>query len=74
MKIGQTLGYPRLLAQTGPADSIEQGIDAWSAFVTSRSAFEVMVATESAIAICRTLGVEVPDLSGEVKQLVDVSQ
>ena len=74
MKIGQVLGYPYLPAHTGPADSIKQGIDAWSSFVTSRSPFEVMVATEQAIAFCRSIEVEVPDLSGEVKRLVDVSQ
>ena len=74
MKIGQALGYPYLPAHTGPADSIEQGIDAWSSFVTSRSPFQVMVATEQAIALCLALEIEVPDLSGEVKRLVDMSQ
>ncbi len=74
MKIGQALGYPYLPAHTGPADSIKQGIDAWSAFVTSRSPFQVVVATEQAIAFCRSIEIEVPDLSGEVKRLVDVSQ
>ncbi len=74
MKIGQALGYPYLPAHTGPADNIEQGIDAWSSFVTSRSPFQVMVATEQAIALCLALEIEVPDLSGEVKRLVDMSQ
>ena len=49
-------------------------IEAWSAFVTSRSGFDVMVATENAIAFCRSMGIEVPDLSGEVKGLVDVNE
>ena len=74
MKIGQALGYPYLPAHTGPANSIGQGMDAWSAFVTFRSPFEVMVATEQAIAFCRSIEVEVPDLSGEVKRLVDVNE
>src|SRR5579875_445323 len=74
MKIGEALGYPCLPAQTGAADSIEQGIEAWFAFVTSRSSFDAMVATDKAIAFCRRLGIEVPDLSGEVKRLVDVNE
>jgi hypothetical protein len=74
MKIREALSYPRLLSQTGPADTIEQGIEAWSAFVTSRSPFAVMYATDKAIAFCRTIGIEVPDLSGEAKRLVDVNE
>jgi hypothetical protein len=74
MKIGEALGYPHLPTQTGAADAIEQGIEAWSAFVTSRSSFDVMIATDKAIALCRSIGIEVPDLSGEVKRLVDLSE
>jgi AAA domain len=70
MKIGEALNYRQLIAHTGVADSIEQGIEAWSCFVTSRSPFEVVVATQQAIALCKTLDVEVPDLSGEVGRLV----
>ena len=41
-------------------------------FVCSQRAFLVVVATEQAIALCKTMGVEVPDVSDEVKQLVEV--
>ena len=70
MKLGEALGYPQLAAIGGTADTIEQGIEAWSCFVTSRSPFDVVVATQQAIAFCQTLGVEVPDLSGEVPRLI----
>jgi hypothetical protein len=50
--------------------ALEQGREAWSSFVTSRGSFAVLTATEQAIAFCKALGVEVPDLSGEVKRLV----
>ena len=51
---------------------IGKGIDAWSAFVLSQQAFLVVVATEQAIVICKAMGIEVPDVSDEVKRLVKV--
>jgi hypothetical protein len=53
---------------------IDQGMPAWSAYVISQRPFLVIVATEQAIARCKALDVEVPDLSGEVKRLVEVRQ
>jgi hypothetical protein len=45
---------------------------AWSDYVLSQRAFLVVVATEQAIVLCKALGIEMPDLSGEVKRLVEV--
>ena len=43
--------------------SFTKGIEAWSSFA-------VLTATQYAIDLCKAVGVEVPDLSGEVKRLV----
>lgn len=51
---------------------IEEGIAAWSAFVRTQRAFLVVVATEQAIALCKNWEIEVPDVSDEVKRLVEV--
>ncbi len=72
MKIGEVLGYQLLLNQYSTAATIDQGIDAWASFVKAQSSFAIVTATEQAIALCEALGVEVPDLSGEVEQLVPV--
>jgi hypothetical protein len=40
--------------------------------VSSQSSFAIVTATEQAIALCEALGVEVPDLSGDIEQLVPV--
>ena len=71
MKIGEALEY-RCLTDLGGKVVIDQGMAAWSAFVLSQRAFLVVVATEKAIALCKALDIEVPDLSGEVKRLVEV--
>ena len=71
MKIGEALGY-RCVTDVGGKVVIEEGIAAWSTFVRSQRAFLVVVATEQAIALCKTMEIEVPDVSGEVKQLVEV--
>jgi len=70
MKIGEAPDYRPLSKYTRGIVTVEQGIEAWSSFVTSQGSFAVLTATEQAIAFCKTLGVEVPDLSGEVKRLV----
>ncbi len=51
---------------------IDQGIASWSDFVLSQRPFLVVVATEQAIAMCKALDIEVPDVSDEVKRLVEV--
>jgi hypothetical protein len=71
MKIGEALEY-RSVADVGGKVVIEEGIAAWSTFVRSQRAFLVVVATEQAIALCKTMEIEVPDVSGEVKQLREV--
>jgi hypothetical protein len=72
MKIGEALGYCCLIDRGGQR-LIEQGMEAWSAFVLSQRPFPVMSATQEAITLCQRLGVEVPDLSGEVNHLVEVN-
>jgi len=71
MKIGEALEY-RCLTDLGEKVVIDQGLAAWSAFVLSQRPFLVVVATEKAIALCKALDIEVPDLSGEVKRLVEL--
>ena len=70
MKIGEALGYRRLLEHSSGAVNIDQGVEVWSSFVASQGPFAVVTATRQAIAFCEALGVEVPDLSGEVQRLV----
>ena len=71
MKIGEALEYRCVTDLTGKV-VIEEGMAAWSAFVCSQRAFLIVVATEQAIAMCRTLDIRVPDLSDEVKRLAKV--
>ena len=71
MKIGEALDY-RCLTDQGGKVVIDQGVTAWSAFVISQRAFLIVVATGQAIAMCNEMGIEMPDLSGEVKFLVGV--
>ena len=70
MKIGEALEY-RCLMNEGGKVVIDQGMAAWSAFVRATRAFLVVVATEQAIAMCKALDIEVPDVSDEVKRLVE---
>ena len=69
MKIGETLGYSRLIDRGGQP-LIHEGMESWSAFVLSQRPFIIVVATEAAMAQCKARGVDVPDLSGEAKKLV----
>ena len=72
MKIGEALEFRPLSNYTTGIVSLEQGIEAWSSFVTSQGSFAVLTATQYAIDLCKALGIEVPDLSGEVQRLVSV--
>jgi hypothetical protein len=71
MKIGEALGYRRV-TDLGGKVVIEEGMAAWSAFVHASRAFLIVVATEEAITMCKALDIEVPDVSDEVKRLVEV--
>ncbi len=71
MKIGEALEYRCLTDLCGKV-VIEQGMAAWSDYVLTQRAFLVVVATEQAIVLCKAMGIEVPDVSGEVKRLVEV--
>jgi len=70
MKIGEALGYRPLSEYTRGIVALEQGREAWSSFVTTQGSFAVLTATQYAIALCKALAVEVPDLSGEVQRLM----
>lgn len=70
MKIGVALDYRPLSAYTRGIVTLEQGMETWSSFVTSHGSFAVLTATQYAIDLCKAVGVEVPDLSDEVKRLV----
>ncbi len=69
MKLGETLGYGSL-TDRGGQHLIDEGKEAWSAFVLSQRPFLIVVATEAAVTQCKALGLDVPDLSSEVKQPV----
>ena len=69
MKMGEALGYSRLIDRGGQR-LINDGMDAWTIFVLSQRPFIIVVATETAIAQCKERGIDVPDLSGEMKKLV----
>jgi hypothetical protein len=71
MKIGEALEYRCLMNEAGKM-VIDQGVVAWSVFVRTQRAFLIVVATEQAIAFCKAMEIEVPDISDEVKQLVEV--
>jgi hypothetical protein len=74
MKIGEALDYRPLAEYTRGIVKLGQGIEAWSSFVTTQGSFAVLTATQYAIDLCKAMGVEVPDLSGEVKRLVPVRE
>ena len=74
MKIGEALDYRSLAEYTRGIVKLGQGIEAWSSFVTTQGSFAVLTATQYAIDLCKAMGVEVPDLSGEVKRLVPVRE
>ena len=71
MKIGEALEYRCLTDMCGKV-VIEQGMAAWSDYVLTQRAFLVVVATEQAIVLCKAMSIEVPDVSDEVKRLVEV--
>ena len=71
MKIGEALGYCCVIDRGGHR-LIEQGIKAWITFVLTQRAFAVAWATQEALALCKALGIEVPDLTGEVQKLVKI--
>jgi hypothetical protein len=73
MKIGEVLGYHRLTERGGKL-LIEEGIEAWATYVRTQRAFLVSWATQEALALCRGLGIQEPELSGEVKRLVETSE
>jgi len=74
MKIGEALDYRPLTEYTRGIVTLEQGMETWSSFVTSQGSFAVLTATQYAIDLCKAVGVEVPDLSSEVKHLVPVRE
>jgi hypothetical protein len=59
MQIGEALDYRPLSEYTRGIVALEQGMEAWSSFVTSQGYFAVLTATQYAIAFCKALGVEV---------------
>ncbi len=69
MKLGETLEYGSI-TDRGGQHLIDEGREAWSAFVLSQRPFLIMVANEAAIAQCKRRSLDVPDLSDEVKNLV----
>jgi hypothetical protein len=74
MKIGEALDYRPLSHYTRGIVSVGQGIELWASFVTTQGSFAVLTATQYAIDLCKSLRIEVPDLSGEVKRLVKVGE
>jgi hypothetical protein len=73
MKIGEALEYRRLTERGGRL-LIEGGIEAWATYVRTQRAFLVAWATQEALALCRALGIQEPELSGEVKRLVETPE
>ena len=71
MKIGEALDY-RCLKERGGKLLIEQGMEAWAAYVLTQRAFLVTWAIQEALALFRALGIQEPELSGEVKLLIQV--
>ena len=71
MKIGEALDY-RSLKERGGKLLIEEGMEAWAAYVLTQRAFLVTWATQEALTLCRALVIEEPELSGEVKRLIEV--
>ena len=73
MKIGEVLGY-RCLTERGGKLLIEEGREAWATYARTQRAFLVNWATQEALTLCRGLGIQEPELSGEVKRLVETSE
>jgi hypothetical protein len=73
MKIGQALQY-RSLIERGGKLLIEEGMEAWATYVRTQRASLVSWATQEALALCRVLGIQEPELSGEVKRLVEAPE
>jgi predicted Zn-ribbon and HTH transcriptional regulator len=71
MKIGEALGY-RSLTERGGKLLIEEGMEAWATYVRTQRAFLITWATQEALALSRALGIQEPDLLGEVKRLIEV--
>jgi hypothetical protein len=71
MKIGEALEY-RHLTERGGKLLIEEGIESWATYVRTQRAFLVSWATQEALALWRVLGIQEPELSGEVKRLIEV--
>ena len=71
MKIGEVLEYRRLTERGGKL-LIAEGMEAWATYVRTQRAFLIAWATQEALALCRALGILEPDLSGEVKHLIEV--
>jgi hypothetical protein len=71
MKIGEVLGYRRLTERGGKL-LLAEGMEAWATYVRTQRAFLIAWATQEALALCRALGILEPDLSGEVKRLMEV--
>jgi hypothetical protein len=70
MKIGEALGYRSLTERDGKL-LIEEGMEAWAIYVRTQRAFLVSWATQEALILCRALCIQEPELSGEVKRLVE---
>ncbi len=73
MKIGEVLEY-RPLKEQGGKLLIEEGLEAWATYVRTQRAFLVSWATQEALALCHALGIQEPELSDEVKRLVEVPE
>ena len=71
MKIGEVLEY-RCLTERGGKLLIAEGMVAWATYVRTQRAFLIAWATQEALALCRALGILEPDLSSEVKRLMEV--
>ena len=71
MKIGEALEY-RCLTERGDKLLIEVGIEAWASYVRTQRAFLIAWAIQAALVLCRVLGIKEPDLTGEVKRLIEM--
>ena len=60
MKIGEVLDYRSLWQYSRGIVTVEQGIEAWSSFVTFQGSFAVLTATQYAIDFCKALGLRFP--------------
>jgi hypothetical protein len=71
MKIGEILEYGSLTERGGKL-LIEEGMEAWAAYVQTQRDFLVTWATQEALALCWARGIKEPDLTGEVNKLVKI--